>query len=327
MATHSAPRAPQGTGEHVLAAPASGAEGARRVLAVLQAFSPQQHTLTARELAELTAIPLPSMYRYIALLRDTGLLIGDDHGAYHLSPRFISLARAAEAAETLIDVADPVCASGPRVRRDGDLCQADRPGAGLRSPGGVGAPPARDVRAGPVAAAPAGRERAGAARGPDRAAAARAARATGETDPPAAVRLEQEIAKVAARGWATSEEEIDRGVWAAAAAVTDGRSTVAALTVPSPLVRAPSAQQERLLGQVRTAAARLSRLIENARLSARKPIEHEPGPKPCGDSGNLSGTHNSPGDFLKHFQSLSRLLDCYSTVILPACQISRVRPN
>ena len=42
------------------------------------------------------------------LLRDTGLLIGDDRGAYHLSPRLISLARAAEAAETLIEVADPV---------------------------------------------------------------------------------------------------------------------------------------------------------------------------------------------------------------------------
>ena len=91
-----------------------------------------------------------------------------------------------------------------------------------------------------------------------------------QTDPAAAARLEEAIAKVAARGWATSEEEIDRGVWAASAAVTDGRSTVAALTVPSPLVRAPSAQQERLLGQVRAAAARLSRLIENARLSARK---------------------------------------------------------
>ena len=70
-----------GTGERAPAVPASGAEGARRVLAVLQAFSPNQHTLTARELAGLTAIPLPSMYRYIALLRDTGLLIGDDRGA------------------------------------------------------------------------------------------------------------------------------------------------------------------------------------------------------------------------------------------------------
>ena len=88
-------------------AASSGAEGARRVLAVLQAFSPRRHTLTARDLAEATAIPLPSMYRYIALLRDEGLLVGDSRGAYHLSPRLISLARAAEAAESLIDIADP----------------------------------------------------------------------------------------------------------------------------------------------------------------------------------------------------------------------------
>jgi DNA-binding IclR family transcriptional regulator len=45
--------------------------------------------------------------------------------------------------------------------------------------------------------------------------------------------------------------------------VTDGRSTVAALTVPSPLVRAPAAQQQRLLGQVRAAADTLSSRIED----------------------------------------------------------------
>src|SRR6185312_16457131 len=64
-----------------------------------------------------------------------------------------------------------------------------------------------------------------------------------QSDPLAAAGAEESLDKVAARGWATSEEEIDRGVWAASAAVTDGRYTVAALTVPSPLVRAPAAQQ------------------------------------------------------------------------------------
>jgi DNA-binding IclR family transcriptional regulator len=245
------------------AVPASGAEGARRVLAVLQAFSPRQHTLTARELAEITAIPLPSMYRYIALLRDTGLLVGDDHGAYHLSPRFISLARAAEAAETLIEVADPVMrdlasecgetvifvrliARVPvcvhRVESQHHLRATFEPGQPLpllRGASGrvllAGLPERlRREYLAPLA----------------------------QSDPLAAAGAEESLAKVAARGWATSEEEIDRGVWAASAAVTDGRSTVAALTVPSPLVRAPAAQQERLLGQVRAAAARLSRLIE-----------------------------------------------------------------
>jgi DNA-binding IclR family transcriptional regulator len=265
VATHSAPQAPQGTGEHASAAPASGAEGARRVLAVLQAFSPRRHTLTARELAELTAIPLPSMYRYIALLRDTGLLIGDDRGAYHLSPRFISLARAAEAAETLIEIADPVMrdlasecgetvlfvrliARVPvcvhRVESEHHLRATFEPGQPLpllRGASGrvllAGLPERlRREYLAPLA----------------------------QSDPLAAAGAEESLAKVAARGWATSEEEIDQGVWAASAAVTDGRSTVAALTVPSPLVRAPAAQQERLLGQVRAAAARLSGLIEDA---------------------------------------------------------------
>jgi DNA-binding IclR family transcriptional regulator len=99
VATDSAVSASGGIGSRASAPAAPGSEGARRALAALQAFSPHRHTLTARELSEITSIPLPSMYRYIALLRDTGLLIGDDRGAYRLSPTVISLARAAEAAE------------------------------------------------------------------------------------------------------------------------------------------------------------------------------------------------------------------------------------
>jgi DNA-binding IclR family transcriptional regulator len=99
VATDSAVSASGGAGSRGSASAAPGSEGARRALAALQAFSPHRHTLTARELSEITSIPLPSMYRYIALLRDTGLLIGDDRGAYRLSPTVISLARAAEAAE------------------------------------------------------------------------------------------------------------------------------------------------------------------------------------------------------------------------------------
>jgi DNA-binding IclR family transcriptional regulator len=99
VATDSAVSASGGPESRASAPSASGSEGARRALAALQAFSPDRHTLTARELSTITSIPLPSMYRYIALLRDTGLLIGDDRGAYRLSPRVILLARAAEAAE------------------------------------------------------------------------------------------------------------------------------------------------------------------------------------------------------------------------------------
>ena len=238
------------------------------MLAVLQAFSPRRHTLTARELAESTGIPLPSMYRYIALLRETGLLVGDDRGAYHLSARLLRLARAAEAAESLIEIADPVMrelagechetvilvqlvARVPvcvhRVESEYHLRATFEPGEQLPLERGASgrvllaglSPQVRSVYLAPIA----------------------------RVDPQAAARLERAIAEISGRGWAASEEEIDPGVWAASAAVTDGRSTVAALTVPSPLVRAPAELQERLLVQVRKAARQVSLLLRDAERS------------------------------------------------------------
>lgn len=253
--------APQGSGP----AAAPGAEGARRVLAVLQAFTPGQHTLTARDLAERTGIPLPSMYRYIALLRETGLLIGDDHGCYHLSARFISLARAAEAAESIIEVADPVMrdlaadcgetvilvrliARTPvcvhRVESTHHLRATFEPGQQLPLERGA---TAKVLLAG---LSPQVRREYLAA--------------FAQANPEAAARLDDAVRQAAEAGWAISEQEIDRGVWAASASVTDGGSVIAALTVPSPLVRSPVQAQARLLGQVRAAAARLSGLITDA---------------------------------------------------------------
>jgi DNA-binding IclR family transcriptional regulator len=236
------------------------------VLAVLQAFSPRRHTLTARDLAEATSIPLPSMYRYIALLRDTGLLIGDDRGAYHLSPRLFSLARAAEAAESLIATADPVMRG--LVAECGETVLLVRLIA--RVPVCVHlVEPALHTRAAFEPGDPLPLDRGATGRvllaGLPEHARREYLAPLEQADPAAAARVEESVALVAARGWATSEEEIGPGVWAASAAVTDGRSTVAALTVPSRLAGAPVAAQEMLLGQVRAAAVTLSRLIEDAR--------------------------------------------------------------
>ncbi len=187
-----------------------------------------------------------------------------------LSPvaRLISLARAAEAAERSSSSPTRSCATWSGVRRDGDLRPADRAGPGLRAPGRVGrttcAPPSsRASRCRWCAARAAGC----CWRDCPHASAQELLAPLAQADPEAAARLEESVARVAARGWATSEEEIDRGVWAASAAVTDGQATIAALTVPSPLVRAPAAPQEQLLGQVRAAAARLSEQIENSKRS------------------------------------------------------------
>lgn len=248
-------------------AAASGAEGARRVLSVLWAFSPANHTRTAKELAEATSIPLPSVYRYIGLLREMGLLLGDERGAYHLSPRLISLSRAAEAAESLLEFADPVMrdlvrecgvsavfvrliARTPvcvhRVGTDRELRIKFEPGQPM---------PLYQGATGRVLLA-------GLPERTRREYLAPLRRA----DPEAAARVAEAVAQVAACGWATSAGEIDRGVWAASAPVTDGRSAVAALTVPSPLVRGPADLRE-LVGEVRAAAGRLSERIAATRRS------------------------------------------------------------
>jgi DNA-binding IclR family transcriptional regulator len=232
---------------------------------VLQAFTAGRHTLTARDLAQSTGIPLPSMYRYIALLRDTGLLIGDERGCYHLSARLIALARAAEAAESIIELADPVMRE--LAMECGETVILVRLVA--RTPVCVHrVESAHHLRATFEPGQPLPLERGATAKVLLSGLTPQARRdylsAYAVADPEGAARLEEAAVLAAERGWAESEQEIDRGVWAASAAVTDGRCVIAALTVPSPLVRSPDALREQLLGQVRVAAARLSGLLTAA---------------------------------------------------------------
>lgn len=240
-------------------------DGARRVLTVLMAFSQQRHTRSARALAQETGIPLPSVYRYVALLREMGLLVADDRGCYHLSARLSALAQAAETAETLIHFADPVmrrlsdttgetvilvrliASSAVCVHRiesrhslrtsyePGQPLSLDRGASARLLLGGMTARARREYLA-PLAA----------------------------RDPRAAAQAEERARAAAERGWAVSEEEIDSGVWAAAAAVRDRTGIVAALSVPSPLVRAPNALHEELIASVRAAAAQVNAALRAA---------------------------------------------------------------
>ena len=229
------------------------------------AFTKERHTLSARDLAEATEIPLPSVYRYVAFLRDTGLLVGADQGGYYLSARLLQLAQAAEAAETLVDIADPVmrrlaaetretvilvrlvgrsAVCVHRVESSHRLRTSYEPGQPMSLEHGASArillasmsPEARRAYLEPLAA----------------------------RDPEAAARLEEEVVLVEQRGWECSEEEIDRGIWAAAAAVRDSTGILASLSVPSPLVRAPAEMHDRLLGQVRAAADEINELLRAA---------------------------------------------------------------
>jgi len=245
--------------------PAVNVESARRALVLLTAFSTDRHTITARELAEITGIPLPTVFRYVAFLRDAQWLIGDEQGGYRLSMRFVPLAEAARAAENLAAPADPVmrrlsARTGEtvilvrllgrsavcvhRIESSQRLRTSYEPGQPLSLEHGASA------RVLLASLSPA-----------DRAACLAGLRAR---DAAAADRMEAEVAAVAERGWESSEEEIDRGIWAVAAAVRDRTGIVAALSVPSPLVRAPAEMQETLRRQVVEAAAEISEALRAA---------------------------------------------------------------
>lgn len=249
------------------AAPGSTPAGsARRALELLGSFTKDRHTMSTRELAEITGIALPTVYRYVALLRDTGFLVGDDHGNLHLSVRMIALGQAAEAADDLIDVADPVmrelaAATGEtvllvRLVGDAAVCThriesthrlrlAYEPGQPVSLEHGASA----RLLLGSLAPA---RRRS-------------LLDAFAARDPEAARRLEDDVETARRRGWAVSQEEMDPGIWAASAAVHDGEGRVpAVVSVPAPLVRTPDDVRERILAQVRAAAERISEGILTA---------------------------------------------------------------
>ena len=86
-----------------------------------------------------------------------------------------------------------------------------------------------------------------------------------ERDPEAAARFEEKVVRDARRGYAVSEEELEKGVWAVSAPVLQGKRMIAVITVPSPLVRAPQPLQQKLIDQVRDAAQTLNEALRVTR--------------------------------------------------------------
>jgi IclR family transcriptional regulator, acetate operon repressor len=258
------------TGSRLRGAPKS--EGAIRTARLLTAFTHERNTLTAKELAAVAEIPLPSVYRYIATLREAALLVGDEQGGYHLSTTFVTLARAAQAAERLIEVADPLMRTLSRRTNESvalvrvvigaltcvhrvDVTPADRPRCSSLVPG-----------------RPLSVERGASARvllaTMDAERRAEHVDAVRARDPELARRLVREVDLAASRRWATSAQEVDPDVWAAAAAIDDPGRGVAAVSVSLPLSQATEPARIRLLGEVRSCATSISRSLRAGILEA-----------------------------------------------------------
>lgn len=220
--------------------------------------------MSSRELSEMTGIALPTIYRYVSMLREMGLLVGDEHGNYHPSVRLVAVGQAAEAAESLIEIADPVmrdlsAATGEtvllvRLMNGAAVCvhRIESPHE-LRTSYEPGQPLTLEHGASARILLSSMRE------ADQRQVIDQVTRKNADE----ARRLEADIAQAKERGYATSREEIDRGVWAVSVPVRDaGHRTVAALSIPCPLVRAPEERRDQLIRQLRKAADTLSGLVQ-----------------------------------------------------------------
>lgn len=240
----------------------TGADSARRAIDLLFAFE-RKPVATVRELSESVELPLPSAHRYVAMLRTMGLIEEAQHGQYRLTMRLAALGQAARRATSLIDVVQPFMQE--LCEETGETVLLIQPVAGLpvcihrieaqrrlRLSFEVGQhlPPLRGASAHLLLAAKSQKDRRkyiddALARG----------------DEPPVSGIEEFLAEVqrdAERGWAVSSEEIDEGVWSAAAVIRSEGKSIGTLSVPCPTFRMNDEKAQAIIESVKRAANQIS---------------------------------------------------------------------
>ncbi|MEU4893302.1 IclR family transcriptional regulator [Streptomyces sp. NPDC044780] len=249
-----------------MAASKAGADSGRRALELLFAFTEQRPVASVRQLAEDLGIPVPTAHRYVALLRDMGLIEERERGQYHLTMRVAALSRAARQATPLVHIAEPYMRELSeqieetvllvRMVHGLPVCihrvETLRPFR-LSFETGQNMPPLRGASV---------RLLIGSLPETERERYVDQALATG-TPPPVHGRetFLDEIRRAVEQGWDVSQEEIDEGVWAASAPIKEGTLTRAALSAPCPAFRLDDARRAAVLDQVRKAADRISQAL------------------------------------------------------------------
>jgi DNA-binding IclR family transcriptional regulator len=246
----------------------SGTESARKLLQVLLAFNQRRPQATVKELAEAAGLSLPTAHRYVALLKETGLLEDSGRVGYQLGWRVLQLAQTARASNGLAQVAEPVMrrlvaetdetVTLLQLIGDSMVCVGQiessrfvrltlEPGQRLPLSAGASAKVflASFDRAERVAYL-------------DR----MAAEQPGFARRRAA--LERELEVVRSQGWATSHGEIDEGIWVASAPVSEGGQTMAVLSMACPSYRLGEGRESRIVAMVTEAAREVSETLASS---------------------------------------------------------------
>ncbi|GAA3737718.1 IclR family transcriptional regulator [Salinactinospora qingdaonensis] len=238
----------------------SGAESSRKLLNLMLAFNERNHTRSAADLAAALDMPISSVYRFLSVLKDTGLVEEAGHGEYRLSWLFVGLARAAgAAADDLERLARPVLEEVAResgettllIKRVGwsatcvDRVESVHP---VRLQFDPGQPMSLHLGSAArvlLASMPAAEREAYLDTLPD----------LGKLERD---QIEADVDTVARTGWVESFGEVDEGIWGTAAAIHDGETVVAALGLAGPLYRLRQDDRERIIELVNNGARTLS---------------------------------------------------------------------
>ncbi len=241
----------------------AGADSGRRALQILFAFTEQRPVVSVRQISEDLAIPAPSVHRYVAMLRDMGLIEERGRGQYCLTMRVTALGRAARLATPMVTLAEPymrelVNATGEtaaifRMVQGRPVCiHRVESSQRIRLTFDVGqlAPPLRGSSPRILLGNRTAAER---EEYVDEALASGALAPANGRD-----QYLRDVERDVGRGWAVSNEEVTEGVWAVSSPITDGTETVAALTALCAEFRLDAEKKETIIALVRETAARIS---------------------------------------------------------------------
>ena len=246
----------------------SGAESARKMLSMLLCFSADQPTWSVPQLAEEVELSTSSAYRYVAVLRDVGLLATAGENAYRVTAKAVGLARAADAARApLIDTALPIM-TRLRDQIDETVLVAQRTGTTvycvdrvesrhpvrLQFDRGQPMPLHSGALARVLLAAMPTRDREDYLRKV----------IPSVTRDQGRLLTDEALAEVSRTGAAESTGEVDVGIWGAASAILVDKRVVASIGTAAPEYRMDPARRAEVRRLVDVAADEISRALSRA---------------------------------------------------------------
>jgi DNA-binding IclR family transcriptional regulator len=244
-----------------------GANSSRKLLHALLCFTEARPFWSVPELAHVLELSITSTYRYVALLREVGLLEGAPEGAYRVAGLVLSLAAACQASRPpLADIARPFLA---RIRdeidetvliatRSGDAAYCverveSRRQVRLQFDRGQAMTLHRGSMARILLAAMSKKELQ-----------RYFANLVDTPEPALAAQLTEGVLRATLeQGWTESFEEIDEGIWGAAAAITHNGMTIASIGLAAPIYRVDKERRDNIIMLVRDAGEQISALLDS----------------------------------------------------------------